>query len=105
MQLSENRSQIWFKVLSHFNTSIDGTNEKWGLPTSELKGLEFESKAPIGTWLTNNPKQFYESLHHVYLAEFDGNTIAEFPGLIWVKRARLVRRASLQELMKLGLVK
>jgi hypothetical protein len=101
MQLAENRSQIWYKVLSGGGKPIDGSPELWSLPDQYGEIEEFNNQH--GTWLVSNPKDFYQEGNHVYVAEIIGNPIIERPGVIWVNKVRLVRLANEMDLKQYGI--
>lgn len=104
MKHQENRSQIWFKVLSREGTSLDDEVNKWNLPEGVKKGEWFISSCSMGTWLITNPKEFIQKSNRVFVAELDTvEPIIELPGIIWVRRTRLVREATNLDLKKFGI--
>ncbi|MEP0271383.1 hypothetical protein [Ekhidna sp.] len=122
MQLEENRSQIWFKILLSNGDPIDNSNEKWSLPGGTLKGnsLDFsdhpalsidkegkwnELKNTTGTWLVNNPSTCYSlnSGRKIYVAELLELPQREQSGMIWIQKVRLVRLATNLDLRSFGI--
>ena len=121
IQLEENQSCIWFKVLHKNGTSIDGTNEEWELPTSTNRGhlnapgegvrltkggLWFQDVSlRQTTWLVNNPNRVYQlnSGLKIFVAQVTNTPVLEEPGMIWVKDATLLREANNLDLRPFGI--
>lgn len=104
MKHLENRSQIWFKVLSPEGRDLDNEMKKWFLPEGVKKGEWFISGCRIGTWLVLNPKEFMQKTNRVFVAELDGDEpIIELPGIIWVRKVRLIREATNLDLKRFGI--
>lgn len=121
MNLEENRSRIWFKVLSENNTPIDGSGESWSLPFRQYKGevLDFSHQPArclnedswinlpgvTGTWLVSNPKELYpyNSGRRIFVAELLSSPSHELAGIIWVHKLRLVREATNLDLKRFGI--
>lgn len=103
MKLLENKSQIWFKVLTNDGRSTESLTEFFPLPDGSKKAKWFTSSSELGTWLVSNPKQFIQKTHRLFIAELDEHEpIAELPGVIWVKRVRLIREANNLDLKPFG---
>ncbi len=104
MKLQENKSQIWFKILSPEGRDLDNEMKKWSLPEGTKKGEWFLSGSRIGTWLVSNPKEFIQKTNRIFVAELgQEEPIIELPGIIWVKKVRLVREATNLDLKKFGI--
>lgn len=104
MKHDENRSQVWFKVLSPEGRDLDNEMKKWPLPHGESKGEPFISNTRIGTWLVSNPKALMQQSNRVFVAELEKEEpLAEMPGIIWVRRVRLVREATNLDLKRFGI--
>lgn len=104
MKHAQNRSQVWFKVLSPEGRDLDNEMKKWPLPLGEHKGELFTSGSRIGTWLVSNPKELMQQANRVFVAELDKDEpLAEMPGIIWVRRVRLVREATNLDLKPFGI--
>lgn len=104
MKHEENRSQIWFKVLSPEGRDLDNEMKKWFLPEGVKKGEWFTSGSRIGTWLVANPKEFMQKTNRVFVVELEGEPpIIELPGIIWVRKVRLVREATNLDLKRFGI--
>lgn len=103
MQLVENRSQVWFKVLSGTGKTIDGSQEKWSLPKGEQKGDWMEFDNQLGTWLVSDPLQFYQEGNLVFVAELSIEPSVERPGIVWMQKVRLLRQATELDLKRFGI--
>lgn len=103
MQLVENRSQVWFKVLSPKGGTIDGTNENWSLPKNDQKGQWMEIDNQLGTWLVCDPSQFYKDGNLVFVVELTGELTAERPGIVWMQKVRFLRQATELDLKRFGI--
>lgn len=104
MKREENKSQIWFKILSPEGRDLDNEMKKWPLPDGAKKSEPFISGSRIGTWLVNNPKEFMLKTNRVFVAELNGEEpIIELPGMIWVRQLRLVREATNLDLKRFGI--
>lgn len=121
MQLEENKSQIWFKILAGNGEPIDGSAEQWSHPFRQHKSAEMDfSKQPglclnddkwvpmpgvTGTWLVSNPKELYlhNSGRRVFVAELLSLPSHEVSGIIWVHKVRLVREATNLDLKRFGI--
>lgn len=104
MKHTENKSQIWFKVLTPEGRDLDNEMKKWPLPDGVRKGETFISGSRIGTWLVSNPKEFMQKTNRVFVVELDGEEpIAELPGIIWVRKVKLVREATNLDLKRFGI--
>ena len=104
MKHEENRSQIWFKVLTPEGRDLDNEMKKWFLPEGVKKGEWFTSGCRIGTWLVLNPKEFMQKINRVYVVELgEEEPIIELPGIIWVRKVRLVREATNLDLKRFGI--
>jgi hypothetical protein len=104
MKLTENKSQIWFKILSPEGRDLDNEMKKWPLPLGVKKGETFISGGRIGTWLVSNPKEFMQRTNRAFVAELDGEEpIIELPGIIWVRKVKLIREATNLDLKRFGI--
>ena len=104
MKYEENRSKIWFKVLSPEGRDLDNEMKKWPLPVGEKKAELFTSGSRIGTWLVSNPKELMQKNNRVFVAELSKyEPLAELPGIIWVRNIRLVREATNLDLKPFGI--
>lgn len=104
MKHQENRSQIWFKILTPEGRDLDNEMKKWFLPEGVKKGEWFISGSRIGTWLVSNPKEFMQKTNRAFVVELDNtDPIIELPGIIWVKKVRLVREATNLDLKRFGI--
>lgn len=104
MKHIENKSQIWFKVLTPEGRDLENEMKKWPLPEGTKKGEQFISGCRMGTWLVSNPKEFMQKINRVFVAELEGEEpIAELPGIIWVRKVRLVREATNLDLKRFGI--
>lgn len=104
MKYEQNRSQLWFKVLSPQGRDLDNEMKKWPLPDGEKKGEWFISGSRIGTWLVSNPKDLLQKTNRVFVAELDKDEpILEWPGMIWVRQVRLIREATNLDLKPFGI--
>lgn len=104
MKHTENKSQIWFKVLTPEGRDLDNEMKKWPLPDGPKKGELFISGCRIGTWLVSNPKEFMQKTNRVFVVELDGeDPIIELPGIIWVRKLKLVREATNLDLKRFGI--
>ena len=121
MNIEENRSQTWFKILTSEGETIDGSSEKWSLPFRQYKGDELDfSKQPAhclnedqwikmpdvtGTWLVSNPKELYpyNSNRRIFVAELLTTPTHKVPGIIWIHKVRLVREATNLDLKRFGI--
>lgn len=104
MKHQENRSQIWFKILTPQGRDLDNEMKKWFLPEGVKKGAWFTCGSGIGTWLVSNPKQFMQKTNRAFVAELDGEEpIIELQGIIWVRKVRLVREATNLDLKRFGI--
>jgi hypothetical protein len=104
MKHLENRSQTWFKILTSEGRDLDNEMKRWFLPEGVKKGEWFTSGCRIGTWLVLNPKEFMQKTNRVFVVELDGEEpIIELPGIIWVRKVRLVREATNLDLKRFGI--
>lgn len=104
MKHQENKSQIWFKVLSPEGRDLDNEMKKWPLPEGTKKGEWFISGCRIGTWLVSNPKEFMLKTNRVFVVELDvEEPLIELPKMIWVRKVRLVREATNLDLKRFGI--
>lgn len=123
IQLKENKSKIWFKILQADATPIDGSSEVWTMPYRERKGelttFPGESSRNVNaqgewyinpilksvSWLVSNPTTLYKpnSNLKIYVAQLIDAPIYEEPGMIWVHRAYLLREATNLDLKPFGL--
>ena len=104
MKHLENRSQTWFKILTPEGRDLDNEMKKWFLPEGVKKGEWFTSGCRIGTWLVLNPKEFMQKTNLVFVVELDGEEpLIELPGIIWVRKVRLVREATNLDLKRFGI--
>lgn len=104
MKHHENKSQIWFKVLSPEGRDLDNEMKKWPLPEGVKKGEQFISGSRIGTWLVSNPKAFMQKTNRVFVAELDSDEpIIELPGIVWVRKVKLIREATNLDLKRFGI--
>lgn len=104
MKHTENRSMVWFKVLSPEGRDLDNEMKKWPLPNGERKSELFISPSRIGTWLVTNPKELMQKTNRVFVAELDKEEpLVEMPGIIWVRQVRLVREATNLDLKPFGI--
>ncbi|MCX6180983.1 MAG: hypothetical protein NT150_03520 [Bacteroidetes bacterium] len=58
MELEENKSQIWYKVVNENNSAVDNPLEDLHafLPKEDSKGKWYESTMADGTLLVSNPR-------------------------------------------------
>ncbi len=104
MKHQENRSQIWFKVLSPEGRNLDNEMKKWFLPKGVKKGEWFISGNRIGTWLVSNPKEFMQKTNRVFVVELSlEDPFIELPGIIWVRKLRLIMEATNLDLKRFGI--
>ena len=104
MKHLENRSQTWFKILTPEGRDLDNEMKKWFLPEGVKKGEWFTSSCRIGTWLVSNPKEFMQKTNRVFVVGLDSvEPIIELPGIIWVRKVRLVREATNLDLKRFGI--
>lgn len=104
MTHEDNRSRIWFKVLSPQGRDLDNEMKRWPLPQGERKGEFFTSSSRIGTCLVSNPKALMQQTNRVFVAELDkAEPLVEMPGIVWVRRVRLVREATNLDLKPFGI--
>lgn len=104
MRHEENRSRVWFKVLSPEGRDLDNEMKRWPLPIAEKKGEVFTSGSRIGTWLVSNPKELMQKNNRVFVAELDKEEpLVELPGIIWVRNVRLIREATNLDLKPFGI--
>ena len=104
MTHKENKSQIWFKILSPENLNLDCEDKKWILPSGTKKGEWFISGARMGTLLVSNPAPFLLKHNQVFVVELSKeDPIIEVVGLIWVRKARMVRAATNLDLKRFGI--
>jgi hypothetical protein len=104
MQHFENKSKTWYKVTTWSGHSLENIHERWPLPAEDKKGEWYSSPTQLGTMLVTNPKPFFSGANRVFIVELDKETpVVEIPGVIWVKKARLVREATGRELAQLGM--
>ena len=123
IQLEENKSQIWFKILNADATPIDGSNEVWSVPAGDKRGqVQTSPGAPSKrfkldgtwyddpshrevTWLVNNPSLLYQlnAGLKVYVAQIFGIPAFEEPGVIWVYQAELLRETTNMDLKPFGI--
>jgi len=104
MKYEENRSQIWFKVLTPEGRDLDNEVKKWFLPEGTKKGEWFTSGNRIGTWLVSNPKEFLQKTNRAFVVELgEEEPIIELKGMIWVRKVRLVREATNLDLKRFGI--
>lgn len=104
MKHVENRSQTWFKILTPEGRDLDNEIKKWFLPERVKKGEWFTSVCRIGTWLVSNPKEFMQKTNRIFVIELDSEEpIIELPGIIWVRKVRLVREATNLDLKRFGI--
>lgn len=104
MKYEENRSQIWFKILTAEGRDIENETKKWFLPEGVKKGEWFTSGSRIGTWLVSNPKEFMQKTNRAFVAELDGEEpLIELRGIVWVRKVRLVREATNLDLKRFGI--
>ncbi|MBL4575812.1 MAG: hypothetical protein JKY51_06910 [Opitutaceae bacterium] len=121
LNLLENKSKTWFKILTDQGEPIDGSPENWSLPFRQRKGdqLDFSKQQAyspnedkwnkmanvMGTWLVNNPKELYPSNSNrkIFIAELLSPPSHEILGIIWVHKVRLVREATNMDLKRFGI--
>jgi hypothetical protein len=104
MQHFENKSRTWYKVTSYAGRSVENIHEKWPLPAEDKKGEWYSSPSQLGTMLVTNPKPFFSGVNRVFIAELDKDApVVEIAGVVWVKKARLVREANGKELAQLSM--
>ena len=104
MKLSENKSQIWFKVLTIDGSDLDNEMKKWPLPEGNKKTEWLTSNSAIGTCIVNNPKIFMQRNNRAFVVELSGQEPAvEFPGIAWVHKLRLIREATNLDLKRFNI--
>lgn len=104
MKHYENKSLLWFKILSPEGRDLDNEMKKWPLPNGVKKGELFISGSRIGTWLVSNPKEFMQKTNRVFVVELDAeDPIVELPGIIWVRKVKLLREATHLDLKRFGI--
>jgi hypothetical protein len=104
MKHEENKSQVWFKVLTAEGRDLEHESKKWVLPEGETKPEWLTKGSRIGTWVVSNPKEFMQKNNRAFIVELsETEPIAELIGIIWVKRLRLVREATNLDLKKYGI--
>lgn len=104
MKHEENRSRVWFKVLSPEGRDLDNEMKRWPLPMGEKKGEVFTSGSRIGTWLVTNPKELMQKNNRVFVVELDKEEpLVELPGMIWGRNVRLIREATNLDLKPFGI--
>ena len=105
MELSENKSQIWYLVLNEDLSSLDHAEDNWKryLPQEEKKGEWKKSQGNQAVHLMSNPTEQYREGRRVFVVEIKGEPIKEKPGEIWMQELRLVREATVLDIKELGL--
>jgi hypothetical protein len=104
MKITENKNQVWFKVLTAEGRDLEYETKKWVLPQGDTKCDWLTKGSPIGTWVVSNPKEFMQKNNRAYIVELgDQDPIIELTGIIWVKCLRLVREATNLDLKKYGI--
>lgn len=104
MKHEENKSQVWFKVLTAEGRDLEHESKKWVLPEGDTKPEWLTKGSRIGTWVVSNPKEFMQRNNRVFIVELgEAEPIAELIGIIWVKRLRLVREATNLDLKRFGI--
>lgn len=103
MKFEENKSQIWFKVLSSEGRDLNNEMKKWSLPEGTRKSEWITCPCSIGTWIVSDPKDFMQRSNRAFVVELSEEApIIEFPGIIWVRKLRLVREATNMDLKCFG---
>lgn len=102
---SKNVQKItWFKVLTPEGREPENETKSWDLPQGTKAGSWVISGARTGTLLVANPKSFLLKTNRVFVAQLDVEPpIITLPGLIWVRKARLVREATNLDLKPFGI--
>jgi len=121
IQLTENQSKTWFKIMGPDNQPIDGSKETWSFPFRQAKGkaMNFSEHRGWcihkdawvtmphiqGTWLITDPNDVYipNSGMRIFIAELMATPTHELPGMIWVPKVRLVREATNLDLKRFGI--
>ena len=105
MELEENKSQIWYKVVDENDCAAENPLEDLHdfLPKGESKGSWCESPMEEGSLLVNNPRPMMKGDRKAYVVEISGKPIRENPGEIYLKRFRLIRQATKRELERFSL--
>lgn len=122
IKLSENKSRIWFKVLTQDGDPIDGSDEVWLLPQGDLRGelITFPGSPSRRlventwfidpchketTWLISNPLHLYKlnSGQRIFVAQIFDTPVYEEPGTIWVNHVHLLREATNLDLKPFGI--
>ncbi len=123
IQLHENKSRIWFKILNADGSPIDGSSEHWTLPHRDRKGVlttfpgePCRRRSPEGcwyidptykeaSWLVHDPRPLYplNSGLRLYIAQVLESPTYEEPGMIWVNRVWLLREATNLDLKPFGI--
>ena len=105
MELEENKSQIWYKVLDENDSAADNPLEDLHsfLPKGDKKGDWWESPMEEGSRLVSNPSPMLKGDRRAYVVEISGSPISESPGEIYLKRFRLVRQVAKVELERFSL--
>lgn len=85
----------WFKVLTPEGRELEQELRTWPLPCGTKSGEWFISASRIGTLLVQDPSAFILKANRVFVAEqTEERPIIELPGLVWVRKAKLIREAT-----------
>ena len=105
MELEENKSQIWYKVILEDGSAVENSKENFKnyFPQGEKKGAWYEKQGNQGSLLVINPKSLYKGERKVYVVELSGSPVKELSGEIYQKKFRLVREATAIELGRFGI--
>lgn len=104
MKIAENKSQVWFKILTAESRDINNEMKKWPLPDGAQKTEWVNTTSSIGTWLVSDPKEFMQRTNRAFIAELsEEEPLIELPGIIWVGKVRLVREATNLDLKRFGI--
>lgn len=104
MQQKKSKKITWFKVLTPEGREPENETKSWDLPQGASGGNWVISGARTGTLLVADPKPFLLKTNRVFVAELDSEApIIELPGLIWVRKARLIREATSLDLKPFGI--
>lgn len=105
MELTENKSRIWYLVLSKNLKALDSSEESWKeyLPVEDSKGKWKKGEGEEGVRLMSNPLKDYKEGHRLFVVEIKGHPVKEKPGEIWMRDLKILREATSVDIKELGL--